>query len=32
LIQISSESGVLADVAVGLDDLQDGLEGVTNRA
>jgi hypothetical protein len=32
LLQIRNESGVGADIAVGLDNLQDGLEGVTNKA
>ena len=31
LIQIRNDNGIIADIAVGLDDIQDGLEGVTNR-
>jgi hypothetical protein len=30
-LQLQGESGVGADVAIGLDDLQDALEGVTKR-
>lgn len=31
LLQIQGEGGVVADTAIGLDDLQDALEGITNR-
>ena len=31
LLNIRDESGVGVDVAVGSDDLQDALEGVTSR-
>ena len=31
LLEIRENNGIVADIAVGLDDIQDGLEGVTNR-
>ena len=31
LLKIRENNGIVADIAIGLDDIQDGLEGVTNR-
>ena len=31
LLQIRENNGIVADIAIGLDDIQDGLERVTNR-
>ena len=31
LLEIRENNGIVADIAVGLDDIQDGLERMTNR-